>query len=180
MTLVEVLVILVTIWILIGLLVPAVKPPPPFTDKDLDFTSWDSLAESRIAPPQDCLTKELDLTGRWYCSWHHILLEIEPDRPSKWQINFSAGTRCGLGPSIKLERTATFENGILILDRPVQDIPGKTFQRLFAVHIQDRNYLIPSVQLDQLKEILEMGAKKEQEEKLNEEFLTCLAPEKTH
>lgn len=179
-TLVEALVVVAIIAVLIGLLLPSVGPPPPLIDKDLDFSSWDAAAESKIPPPQDLLSAKEDFTGQWICHRHHLLLEMKAAQPGKWQVSFYAGTRCGLGPSIKLDRTASYENGILTLDRPVQDIPKHTFQRLFAVCIEDRIYLIPSFQLDKLKEILEKGTKEDRAESLQQEFLTRFDREKSH
>jgi hypothetical protein len=181
-TIVEALVVLVIIAVFIGLLLPAlqppVQPPPPQIDKDLDFTSWDPKTESKILLPQDLLTSKEDFTGEWICHSHHLVMDMKLDRPGKWKVSFYAGTRCGLGPSIKLDRIAAYENGILTLDRPVQDISKNTFQRLFAVRIEDRNYLITSFQLNKLKEILEKGDKEERVESLQQEFLTRLDPEK--
>jgi hypothetical protein len=47
---------------------------------------------------------------------------------------------------------------------------------LYAVRIHGREYLIPSVRLDKLKEIMKGGTDKEQAEKLQREMLVRVEP----
>jgi prepilin-type N-terminal cleavage/methylation domain-containing protein len=176
-TVVEVLVVLVIVAILVALLWPAEHGPPPRTDADLDFTSWDRTTESRLEPPRDIVVANVNLAGQWWrCSRQSLGLIIESGRSGHWQVVFHSGSGCGFGPSVLLERTATYEAGAVVLDRPVQSLSGETFGRLYAVRIHGREYLIPSVRLDKLKEIMKGGTDKEQAEKLQREMLVRVEP----
>jgi hypothetical protein len=172
LTLVELLVLLVIVGMLLALLIPAKGPPPPLTDNDLDLTSWDSSAEKTIRPPPDILAPDVNLIGEWQCgSRRRIALNIEPDRSGEWRITFHSGTGCGLGRSISLKRVATYGAGIVTLDRPVQEVLGETFQRLYTVRVHGREYIIPSVRLDKLTKILGDGDPKDQTDALQWEML---------
>jgi hypothetical protein len=152
------LIVIVVIGLAICLFVPSVmrplEPPPPKTDADLDFKSWDSQAESKVLPPADIVVKDAAIAGEWICRGTYITLRIEESSTGGWQVAFHSGTRCGLGPSIVLTRTATYKAGLLLLNRPVQTLSGKTFQRVYKVHVRGKEYLVPSAYLPELRDIL--------------------------
>jgi hypothetical protein len=175
-TLVEALVLLAIAALLVALLMPALHGPPPLTDADLDFTSWDPGAESKLAPPHDIVAANVNLAGEWWQRTRAPLgLVIASGDAGRWRVTFHSRAPCGFSPSVLLERTATYEEGTLILDRPVQDELRKTtFARFYVARIHGREYLIPSIKLDKLKEILKLWTDREQADELQSEVLTRL------
>jgi prepilin-type N-terminal cleavage/methylation domain-containing protein len=157
-TIIEMLIVLIIVGLAIGLFVPAMmrppQPPPPKTDADLDFNSWDSQGESRVRPPADIVVKDVAIAGEWFGRGTYVSLGIEKAPAEKWTVRFRSGTRCGLGPSILLTRTATYKDGVLLLDRPVQTLAGETFQRVYKVRIRGKEYLVPSANVKALREVL--------------------------
>jgi hypothetical protein len=152
---VEVVVLVGVACCLLGLLIPPTGPPPPRTDADLDFTSWDPEAESKALPPAEIVVSDTDITGEWLCRGRHLSLKIErASAVTGWKIAFYSGTRCALGQSIQLTRTGTYKDGLLLLNQPVQTLSGKNFQRVYTVQIRGKERLVPSVYLPELREIL--------------------------
>lgn len=179
LTLGEVIVLIAIIGIVTSMLVPANGPPPPRTDQDLDFGSWDPAAESAIQPPQDVVAADVNLAGKWMGKLHgRAWLAIEPDGSDAWHVTFRSGGRCGLSQHILLTRTATCKSGMLILDRPVQEISGTTYQRLYTARIHGREYLVPSARVEKLKQILKGGTPEEQASALEWEVLVRFEPDK--
>lgn len=151
LTFVEVLVLIAITCVLLGLFLPAQGPPPPKTDADLDFSSWDSESEEKAQPPADLVAADVNIAGEWIRMGGRMSLRIEHNPQEEWSIAFRSVTMCGLGPSISLTRTGRYENGILVLNRPVQTLGGKTFQRVYTIRIHEKEYLVPSLYVDQLR-----------------------------
>jgi len=174
LSLAEVLVLATIVVMLAALLLPATRPPPPLTDEDLNFEGWDSGLEDAVLPLEGVVASDVIVAGEWLCSRRHTWLSIEPGPSGTWQITFRSSTRCGLGKSVLLSRTARYQHGVLTLNRPVQEVSGKTYQRFYTVRIYDREYFVPSVRLEKVQQVLESGTKEEQLDALDWEVLARL------
>jgi hypothetical protein len=143
------LVLLTVLGILGSLLLPPVGPPPPLTDKTLDFSDWvlePELAEDNVV--------DADLAGAWTDRTQFTKLRFTPLAEGGFKVSFLSRARCGLGGCVKLERTATYHNGVVLLDRPVQELLGERYQRLYTLLVDQDLYLVPSIRV---ADVLESG-----------------------
>lgn len=173
----EILVLTIVALLLVALLLPSATGPPPLTDDDLNWGEWDPTSEQQMSPPADVLAADLSIAGEWKYAWRHTALDIKPDGPGSWRVTFRSGTGCSFGKSILLCRTAKYEDAVLVLDRPVQELSGKTYQRIYAVRSGDREYLVPSMRVDSVGRFLVSGRDKKDVQALEEEVMGRLVRE---
>lgn len=113
------------------------------------------LAEEELAdwkPESECPTKlheslldnALDPAGRWVNNCVHDAgntLTLVRTAEGEYEVIFR--TSGGL-LSWQLSRTATYRDGVLTLNRPVQEYAPWIYQRLYPARIDGNQYLIPS------------------------------------
>lgn len=154
LTLVELLVIIFIIGVLIVLLSPLTRThAPTYTDKDFNFDDWDSTAEALLVPPDSLVAVDMPLAGEWSDNnRQRTTLTLWPVSKGQYVATFVSQGSCGHSGSVELERRAEYSNGLLLLDRPVRELRGETYQRLYTVRRGDRLMLVPSIRLEKLSE----------------------------
>ena len=55
---------------------------------------------------------------------------------------------------LRLERTGEYSDGVLTLNRPVQDYLGRVCKKLYAVRIADEECLLPSASVGEVEEAI--------------------------
>ena len=53
--------------------------------------------------------------------------------------------------SVQLERFADYHDGVLLLDRPVRELRGMTYQKLYSIRADDNVYLLPAPRAAEVK-----------------------------
>ncbi len=150
----EILVLTIIALMLTAMLLPPVTGPPPLTDDDLDWGERKPKDEQKMLPPANILATDLNIAGEWRYAWRHTAFDIKPDVAGSWRVTFHSGTGCSFGKSILLHRTGMYENAVLVLDRPVQEMSGKMYQRIYGVRVGGHEYLISSVCMDSVGQFL--------------------------
>ena len=145
----DLLAIVVVLGILVALLIPAGGSRPPLTDKDLatELDAWQPGPEDSSVPLEALRVRDLDLAGTWTdrVGWTKMAIQLLTD--GRYSVSFLSHARCGLGGSVQLERSADYVDGVILLNRPVRELSGITYDRLYSVRIEDAICLIPSVRV---------------------------------
>ena len=146
---VEILVIIAVVGVLGGLLLPAGGSRPPLTDKELDLESWQPGPEHALVPPDSIRVQDAELDGLWTdrIGWLHLDIEKMPD--GRYSVSFLSHARCGHSGSVQLERYAKYEDGVVQLDRPVRELNGTTYTKLFSVRANGEVYLLPAPRVNE-------------------------------
>lgn len=144
-------------FVLIVMAIPPVQAPPPLTDADLNSQSWQPGREETVKLPPEMLVTESDPSGCWQSPGRHIQIEIsriaaEPESAAidEFRIQFRSGGRCGLSRAIELDRTGVFSAGELLLDRPVRELGGATYRKLYLLYLDGAECLSPPQRVAQL------------------------------
>ena len=146
-TLVELLVIIAVVGIIAALFLPATGNRPPMTDEDLHLDDWQPGPEHSATPTDSIRMLDIDLEGVWTDQIGWLDLTIKPLADGRYDVSFLSHGRCGLGGSVQLERFADYEDGVLLLNRPVQELTGATYQQVYSVRINDTLCLVPSIRI---------------------------------
>lgn len=88
------------------------------------------------------VSADMKITGRWHFFDGRFFgtdISIDADE-SLFPVHFHAW---GCAGAFSLERNATFEGGVVHLDKPVRDFWPNTYQDLFAAHVHGKDYLVP-------------------------------------
>lgn len=119
-----------------------------------ELSKWVSQPETEYAPEMDELNPKLDVAGEWTVG--DVLVD------GKWlpgddffDTTFSMSRAAGNSFTVefytsgclsrwRLQRSATFADGVLRLDRPVVMYCGPTFEKLYAVRSDGSDYFIPA------------------------------------
>ena len=142
-TVIEWLVILIIAGMLVGLCLPPVVCPMRVSEEDLELNDWAPGPEQSVAPDEDMRVEKVDISGEWTYGYRTIFW-IRPHKDDGYQVRFHSHSR---SRSCNLERTATYEQGVLVLNRPVKEMHGLAYQRLYTVRIDGRDYLLPSARV---------------------------------
>jgi hypothetical protein len=79
-----------------------------------------------------------------------LLIKKDIGNPDKYFLHFVRETDFG---NFRAERSATFNRGALVLNKPIDKFGGTTkpYARLYPVHIDGLDYLLPSNNVLRLK-----------------------------
>jgi|CXWL01.1.fsa_nt_gi hypothetical protein len=150
---VELLTIVAVFGILAALLLPAVGSRPPLTDEDLalELANWQPGPEHSAVPSESLRVRDADLAGAWTdrVGWTKMAIQSLDD--GRYRVAFLSHARCGLSGSVQLERIAEYDEGVILLDRPVRELRGETYERLFSVRLNDSICLLPSIRVTDIQ-----------------------------
>jgi hypothetical protein len=146
-TLVELLVIVAVLGIMAALFLPPVGSRPPLTDKDLKLENWQPGPEHLALPPDSLRIRDINLVGFWTDRIGWTDMDIQPLEGDRYSILFVSHARCGLSGSVKLNRLGEFQDGVIVLDRPLRELTGTTYDRLYSVRINETACLLPSARV---------------------------------
>lgn len=111
------------------------------------LSQWDTTKEYSKIPYFAKLVLNIDLEGDWEMSTGFTSTTIHFKKNGKNQYKIFLETS-GCLEDFQLERTATFDNGIIVLDKPVEHYEPLIYRKLYVVFNQGNEYLIPSQNLE--------------------------------
>ena len=108
---------------------------------------WNPTKKNDATPKAELLVAKLSLKGTWTVGYgmESTSLAISPSRSGSYSVEFRTS---GCLDGWRLHRTATFKDGTLLLNRPVEEYSPITYRRLFALRIKGKNYLVPDCSVD--------------------------------
>jgi hypothetical protein len=147
-TIAEVLVIVAVVGILASLFLPAVNSGIQINEEDLELDKWKPGPEHDVLPHNTVGVQDMDVTGQWTYRWRPTF-GIDPRTDGGYSVKFVSNHRC---THCELQRTATYEQGVLTLDRPVKEIAGPTYQKLYTVRIDGEDCLLPAARSEEFEQ----------------------------
>jgi hypothetical protein len=145
---VEVLVIVFVIVILVSLLLPGVDSGIQLSEEDLELDKWKPGPEHDVPPHDTVWVEDMDVTGQWTYRFRTIFW-IDPGTDDDYTVKFVSYHRC---THCELGRTATYDHGVLTLDRPVKEVPGPAYQKLYTVRIDGEDCLLPAARSEEFEQ----------------------------
>jgi hypothetical protein len=136
----EVLVLVAIVGIIVSCFLPAVNSGVRLGEEDLELDKWNPGPEHDVIPHDTVWVEDMDVTGQWTYRFRTILW-IDPGTDGDYTVKFVSYHRC---THCELRRTATYDQGVLMLDRPVKEIPGPAYQKLYTVRIDGVDCLLPA------------------------------------
>jgi hypothetical protein len=110
-------------------------------ERELD--RWKPTKENDWAPSPTIRSPQTDIAGNWGVS--HVFdgtsLIITRSGPGNYDITLHSAS-CLTGWTLR--RTGHYSDGVLVLNRPVQEFPSITYQKLYAVRIGSKECLVPN------------------------------------
>ena len=110
-------------------------------DSEKDLDDWDPKSESTLTPLEYIRNPRMDITGEWIVSWgYHCGSSLTVKRLGLgyYKVVFQTSRLR------RLARIGRFIDGVLLLDRPVREDIGYTYTKLYAVRVEEQDYLVPS------------------------------------
>jgi hypothetical protein len=147
-TIAEVLVIVAVVGILASLLLPAVNSGIQINEEDLELDKWKPGPEHDVLPHNTVGVQDMDVTGKWTYRWRTVF-EIDSRADGGYTVKFVSSHRC---THCELQRTATYDQGVLTLDRPVKEVPGPAYQKLYTVRIDGEDFLLPAARSEEFEQ----------------------------
>lgn len=100
-------------------------------------------------PPEKLRDRSLDIEGDWIgrTGMDSAQMSIKRRSEREYDIDFATGGCLG---HWKLKRTGSYHEGVLTLDRPVQEYCPITFKTLYAVRVDGKELLLPASNIDDL------------------------------
>lgn len=119
-----------------------------------ELSKWESQPENEFAPEVAELNPQLDIAGEWLYG-DALIDEVWIPGDVLCQATFRMSRATGNSYRVefytsgclsrwRLQRTATFADGVLQLNRPVIMYCSPTFDKLYAVRSDNSDYLIPA------------------------------------
>jgi len=144
------------LWVLLGSGRSSCAMTPSGMEQWLD--KWQPGPEHSQVPMESIRCRQTDITGKWWGphSIGHAVtwLAIGSGGGRSYRVIIK-GNGC-LG-ELRLERTGEYADGVLTLDRPVQDYLGRVYKKLYAVRIAGEEYLLPSASVGEVEAAISKG-----------------------
>lgn len=136
---------------------------PSFEQRKLEFASkrreselinWKSGPDQDRKPRKSLRDCTISIEGDWLRGGHleTTTLDIKRIGPSNYSIEFYT---TGCLSRWKLSRTATYSDGVVKFDRPVQEYVSRTYDRLYAIRIAGEECLIPPCNIVEIEKWLD-------------------------
>ncbi|MCC6489426.1 MAG: hypothetical protein IT364_18145 [Candidatus Hydrogenedentes bacterium] len=110
---------------------------------EIPLKEWTPTEADKYTLDPAVLCCDMAIPGRWYFTDHRFFgtdMIIAP-KDGLYSVRFIAWGCVG---ELYFERTATFANGVVHLDKPVRDFWSNTYQDLYAVKACEREFLVPA------------------------------------
>jgi len=130
----------------------AVKPTPAFSPEDEDaitrdiveqkLAAWKPTAGNKTTPRRTLLSMTGDICGTWRVSrgMDGSTLWIRSPSPGSYIVSFRTG---GCLSRWTLKRYGEFSDGVLSLNKPVEEYFPLTYSRLYLLTVAGKLYLVP-------------------------------------
>lgn len=104
---------------------------------------WRPQDDDDVVPPDRCRVPSMEITGEWLCESRLIRasLTIHSREDGKYSVDFSTS---GCLRRWRLHRVGTFDDGVLMLDKPVQEYSSVTFNKMYAIRLGHQEMLLPA------------------------------------
>lgn len=106
------------------------------------LAEWTPQPYDRDVPMAAIRDPQIDVEGHWFADSTYTVSKMRISMLPSEHYAVELSTR-GCLSNWELKRTAVFYDGILFLDKPVQDYGLDTFDRLFAVRLDGQACLLP-------------------------------------
>ena len=105
------------------------------------LTKWEPDHEDLVPMISDIHKPDVEIAGSWTTlgGFSGSTLEIQEDEDGTYSIDFSTG---GCLSDWDLKRTGTYANGVLRLDKPVEEYISSPYDALYPVRVGGLDYLI--------------------------------------
>ncbi len=131
---------------------PDYEPSTSWKEKELE--GWQPGPENASVPIQAIRHPRMDVTGVWSAgSIGHASTRLSISRSLTGTYTVRLGASGCLG-GWHLNRTGRYADGVLTLDRPVEDYFTLKYKRLYAVEIGGKEYLLPSAAIEKVQAAL--------------------------
>lgn len=124
------------------------------------LAAWSPGIKDKQVPPDKIRDRSVDIEGDWIgrTGMDSAKMSIKRRSGDGYEVRFSTS---GCLSRWQLKRTGTYQDGVLVLNRPVQEYCPITFQTLYAIHVDGKNYLLPSCSVSEvLTDLDEQGNSK--------------------
>ncbi len=130
---------------------------------------WKPSKKNLEKPAKSIMASDVDIEGVWLAhrGLDHTSLHISKTN-ANLSINFYTS---GCLSRWQLNRTGLFTNGVLTLNRPVDEYYPLTYMTLYAIQIEGIDYLVSSAAVGKLQEILQRNLKVERKTEIQELYL---------
>jgi hypothetical protein len=126
--------------------VPSEKEYGSTREVEKRLADWKPTKENDQVPRPGLRSPKTDVAGRWEIRSDGNLqvstLTVRRLGQSDFEVELWHG--CCVA-HWRLKRTARYADGVLVLDRPVEEPYGRVYRRLYAVRIAGRECLLPDV-----------------------------------
>ena len=111
----------------------------PIVEEEL--ATWEPDHEDLVPMISDIHKPDMEIAGSWTTLMilDGSTLEIQENEDGTYSIDFSTG---GCLSNWDLKRTGTYANGVLRLDKPVEEYGSSTYDTLYPVRVDGLDYLI--------------------------------------
>jgi hypothetical protein len=118
--------------------------------KEAGLNHWLPDSNSTHPPKREFRNFGMNVFGNWvlHGGFGRASLFIDTDSTGQFQVQFRTS---GCSGGWAFRRTARYSNGVLTFDRPVQDVFGQTYYKMYAVLIGKNDYLLPANMVDQFE-----------------------------
>jgi hypothetical protein len=105
--------------------------------------TWTKGPLATLSDPS-LLAPDVDLSGQWVNRGRrsHAFFRFTERAPGSFDVLFSTGGCLG---RCELTRTAEFKEGVLTLDGAVAEYAPRTYDTLYVIRLNAREYLLPAV-----------------------------------
>jgi hypothetical protein len=124
-----------------------------------ELKKWKPTKENDQTPKETIHSRKTDIVGRWKV-WRFLdysTLVIKRLGEDIYEVAFSTG---GCLKRWKLKRQGCYVDGVLTLDRPVEEYFPLTYKRLYSVRIGNQDYLVADVAIADFQQSLSTDNKR--------------------
>ena len=122
--------------------------------RESELNNWKPGPEQDRKPRPSNRDSSISLEGDWQSGGllETTTLNIKRKDSSNYAVEYYT---TGCLSRWKLSRTATYSDGVLKFDRPVQEYVSRTYDRLYAIRIAGEECLIPPCHIVELEKWLD-------------------------
>lgn len=116
---------------------------------EAELAKWTPSATDKQVPPEKLRDRSFDIEGDWIgrTGMDSAQMSIKRRSDREYDIDFATG---GCLDHWKLKRTGSYHDGVLTLDRPVQEYCPITFKTMYAIRVDGKELLLPAPNVDDL------------------------------
>ncbi len=116
---------------------------------EAELAKWSPKAADLQVPPEKLRDSSIEVEGDWIgrTGMDSARMSIQRRSSNDYDIDFATS---GCLSHWELRRTGTYRDGVLTLDRPVQEYCPITFKTLYAIRVDGKELLLPASNVSNL------------------------------